>query len=291
MNKYLTAVLAILISFILVACEGTQYQPLTSPELTPSPEISEESTPPLELEKTTENKSDRADIENEDRATIFRNFLTENYSQLSSALYGGIAGVGFIDLDCDGGMEMLLFDAGSSASMGVQFFDIINGVVECISANITSVGESFGGDHFTKTYVNANLFDDFRLMENKQTGERFFLVTSWNGALDFCYSELIKFPAEGEVLTLKSLAYKLEELDEDTGESINVKYKVGSGDVTEKEYRAETERIFSQMEDVGLEAKGVFAWEDEAYTDGLEGLLQMVEKALSLAEVQMRLCQ
>lgn len=288
MHKYLVAVLAVLISFMLVACEGTQ--PLMpSAELSPSPKVSEEPAEPQEMKMVDKRDGTATAIENDEREAIFRSFLTERYDELSRVLYGGIAGVGFIDLDCDGGMEMLLFDAGASASMGVQIFDIVDGEVECISANISTVGESFGGDHFTETYVNANLFEDFRLMENPQTGERFFLVTSKNGAVDFNYSEPIKVSADGEILTLASLTYKYEECDEDTGEIKSVKYKVDGIDATEKEYLAATEKIYSGVEDTGLEAKGVFAWENDAYTNGLEGLLAMTDEALSLAGEQTNL--
>ena len=287
MHKYLTAVLAILISLMLVACEGAR-SPLPSAELSPSPEVVPKQSVPFP-EQETSDKLDEADIDNDERAAIFRAFLTERYNELTDSLYGGIAGVGFIDLDCDGGMEMLLFDAGASASMGVQFFDIIDGEVECISANIFTVGESFGGDHFTETYVNANLFEDFRLMEDKQTGERFFLVTSGNGAIDFSYTELIKFSADSEVLTLTSITYKHEELDEESGEIKSVNYKVGDKDATEQEYIKVTEKIYLDAEDTGLEAKGVFAWESDSYVEGLEGLLAMEEKALSLADNQKNL--
>lgn len=287
MRKYLTAALAILISLMLMACEGAR-SPLPSEKLLPSPEACGQ---PVQLpERETPAGHDRASIENEERAAVFRTFLSERYAELAGALYGGIAGVGFIDLDCDGGMEMLLFDAGASASMGVQIFDIIDGEVECISANIATVGERFGGDHFTETFVNANLFEDFRLMENKQTGESFFLVSSGNGARDSSYTELIRFSADGEVLTLTGVAYRYEEYDEDSGEIKSVSYKVGGREASKEEYMALTGKIYSEAEDTGLEAKGVFAWESDAYTEGLDGLLAMADKALSLTGGQKDLC-
>lgn len=284
MRRHLAIVLAILISLTLVACEGTPAVP--DGGISPSPEpVSNTDVSPAPSDVVR----DRTTVDNAEREQLFLSFLSDNYNALAGVMYNGIAGIGFVDLDCDGGMEMIMFDAGASAAMGLQLFDIIDGKVECVSANLSDIGEQFGGEHFSKTYVNANYFDDFRLMANKQTGERVFSITSGNGAMDFAYSEIIQFGAEGENLTLTSVCYKYEDFDENTGDVTGANYKVGDKVCEESEYSAAKTAFEEENEDTQLEIKGVFAWESSSYTDGLDGLLAMADKALSLAKDQIDL--
>lgn len=221
------------------------------------------------------------------RAKIFRTFLSDNYAELSDAFYEGIYGIGFIDLDKDGGIEMLLFDAGASAAMGLQFFDIIDDRVECISANMESVGAAFGGEHKSDVVVNANSFQDFRLMQDKETGELFFLVYSGNGAADFSYSELIRFTNTEGVLALTSLLYLYKEYDLESGSETGKRFKVNGTNASAAEYSSELNKLNSRMSDTGYLAKGVFLSEGN-YGSSLDGLMEMTDKALCLIGIQLR---
>ena len=221
-------------------------------------------------------------VDNDARFDLFRSFLSDNYQGLSDAFLGGISGIGFIDLDIDGGVEMLVFDAGASAAMGLQFFDIIDDKVECVSANMDSVGKAFGGEHMSKIEVNANHFDDFRLMQNKETGNKFFIVQSGNGAADFIYSELIRFGSNNGVLTLESLMYKYDEYDVDNGNLINESFKIAGKDTDKAKYDAANSAFFSENEDLGYVAMGALLWEGDGYGTGKDGLLKMADKARTL---------
>lgn len=247
-------------------------------DLTPPEDKPQESVPP-----PTETVS----VDDTEVMDTYRAFLAENYERLYEACYGGISGIGFIDLDCDGYREMLLFDAGASASMGVQFFDVADGKVECISANMQPMGDAFGGSHFTKVYVNANHFEDFRLVEVVDTGERFFLVESSNGSLEFFYRELIRFGKdENNVLTLTPLFYSYEEYDEESGDVISSSFRVDGSDVTANEYSNASTTFLGSILDLSLECSGVFAWtsNNSAQYEGRDGFLKMAEDAITLSE-------
>ncbi len=275
--------LAIIVIFILTlfcSCgdlelaESSPYPlPSFSPGGEPSPELGSEFLGPVIA----------VSKENEQRENTFRNFIDENYDSLSAACFGGIAGVGFIDLDLDGCIEMLLFDAGASASMGVQFFDVFDDKVECVSANMSPMAEAFGGEHITDIVVNANYFDDFRLMESADKSQRFFQVVSFNGAADFSYHELIRFGSTNGVLTLNSLAYICEDFDIDSGEVLSAEYKLSGKACTSEEYYAALDLMAKEATDTGLEAKGVFMWEDPSYAADKAGLLAMTDAALKLS--------
>lgn len=269
---------AMAITALLCACgaQNAGLSPSPSPSAaapaSPSPDIGAESpTPPL---------SD----ENGEHKKLFLGFIDENYDGLSAACFGGIAGVGFIDLDLDGSVEMLFFDAGASAAMGVQFFDIIGGAVECVSANMQPMADAFGGAHLSDATVSANYFDDFRLMEDKTTGERFFQVVSANGATDFSYRELIRFGSSDEALTLSSVSYIHEDYDIDTEERIGAEFRLREAVCSEEEYLAAQAEMAANSTDTGYEAAGVFLWENsDLYADGKAGLLAMADAALKLS--------
>ena len=220
-------------------------------------------------------------LDNKPRFDLYLSFLSDNYQELSDAFFGGISGIGFIDLDLDGGVEMLVFDAGASAAMGLQFFDIVDGKVECVSANMDTVGKAFGDEHMSSVIVNANHFDEFRLMEDKATGEKFFTVSSGNGAADFSYSELIRFGSDDGVLTLQSLMYKHEDYDPDTGTLKDESFKVDGKDADNSAYDTASSAFTSGTEDLGYIAAGALAWEKD-YGSGSDGLLAMAEAAETL---------
>ena len=274
MRKYYSIIIIALMLSLLCSCSTAGFSSaLGSPSANPSDDSSS-------TDLTAEPSPSQAVlVDNTARAEIFRTFLSDNYQELSDAFFEGISGIGFIDLDLDGGIEMLLFDAGASAAMGLQFFDIIDDKVECVSANMESVGAAFGGEHMSDVVVNANYFKDFRLFEDKETGKKFFIVNSGNGAADFSYSELIRFGNCNGVLTLESLMYKYEEYDIDTGNVKSDNYKIAGEDADNTLYEAAYKSFFTGAEDLGYVAMGAFLWENDGYSSGLNGLLKMADRA------------
>lgn len=286
MHKISRLLPLILILALLCACTDNgaslkDASPTASEVVSASPEETEKTAAPSEAPASTLP----AAIDNTARCRVFRTFLSDNYEALSDAFTGGISGIGFLDLDCDGGIEMVMFDSGASAALGAEIFDIVDGKVQCVSSNLDAVGRAFGGAHLSDVIVNANRFDDFRLMESADKTKRFFIVQSGNGALDFKYTELVKFGRdENDVLTLESLLYQYQDTDDDgnvTGEN----YKVAGKSATKADYDAAAKAFSKSAADVKYTAKGVFIWDSGAdYETSSAGLQQMAEKAYALWE-------
>lgn len=282
MRKYHNVTAIVLALFLLFSCSTAGFSTaLGSPS---SNSHGDSSSAVLSLEPSMPQAELAGNIA---RAKIFRTFLSDNYAELSDAFYEGIYGIGFIDLDRDGGIEMLLFDAGASAAMGLQFFDIIDDKVECISANMESVGAAFGGKHKSDVVVNANSFQDFHLMQDNETGESFFLVYSGNGAADFSYSELIRFGNDDGILSLTSLLHLYKEYDLESGAETRKRFKVNGKNSSAAEYSSTLNKLSSGMSDTGYIAKGVFFSEGD-YGSSLDGLMEMTDKALCLIGIQLR---
>ena len=285
MRRALVVAFTVLFLFTLCSCGNVNLASLTDSDQSKgtnasSSDISEQ--PTMTSPEPTEELAPA--IDNAERGEIFRSFLSENYQVLTDSFYGGIAGIGFLDLDRDGGIEMLIFDAGASAAMGVQFFDIIDNQVACVSANLESVKDSFGNKQMSDVIVNANYFDDFRLMKDKTTGDEFFIVESGNGAADFSYSELVLFGSNKGTLTLKSLMYKHDDYDIDTGELTGQSFKIDGIIASKAEYDKEYKNFFSALETTDFVSQGVFMWEGTGYETNYNGLMDMVNKALDLIE-------
>lgn len=283
MRKAFTIVLAVTILLTLCSCGNANLASINEPnsseaQNTSSTDIPGETTVP----SPGQTEIPVSNVNNTERGEAFQTFLSDNYQDVSDSFFGGIAGIAFIDLDRDGGIEMLIFDAGASVAMGVQFFDIINDKVECVSANLEAVGKNFGGEHMSDVIVNANYFDDFRLMKEKSTGNEFYIVESGNGAADFSYTELIRFGDNKGTLTLESLMYKHEDYDIDTGDITGRNFKIGANTAEKAEYDKAYKNFFSGLEDTGYESKGVFIWESTDYESNYKGLIDMVNKALTL---------
>lgn len=281
MSKRLVLVtISLLIVSLLSACVSAELYgiaPSPLPDSSPAPTVPIASPAPYSTPAISVSDGG-AQLEE-----TYLSFISDNYDKLSAACFGGIAGVGFVDLDLDGRLEMLLFDAGASASMGVQFFDVIDGEVECVSANMLPMSESFGAEHLSGVVVNANYFDDFRLMQSKSSGEQFFQVISFNGAADFSYHEQIRFGSDNGVLTLTSVCYTCESYDLDTGELTSAEYKLFGKRCDESEYLAALEKSSREYTDTELDVQGVFMWEKQEYTADKAGLLAMANAALSLS--------
>lgn len=286
MRKPYRLLIILLLLSLLCSCGEAGLSSVSATPPAASGDIGASNAPELESPIPPAASEAPEQVDNAARGALFRVFLNDNYQKLSDAFFGGISGVGFIDLDMDGGIEMLIFDAGASAAMGLQFFDIVDGAVECVSANMEAVGTAFGGAHMSSVFVNANHFEDFRLVTDKKTGEKFYIVTSGNGAADFNYSELVRFGSDKGVLTLTSLMYKYTDVDMDTGTVKAESFKLAGKDAAKADYEAAYSDFFSGVEDTGFDAQGVFLWENTQYESGLEGLLTMTDKALTLFEIK-----
>lgn len=282
MKRILGAILAVIMLFSLAGCGAKTAPGDVTPAIQPTTPVPSTGTAiPTESPTPSPKLSSSPAPDDSEAVKIYRDFLKNNYEALFEAC-GSIAGIGFIDLDCDGIREMIIFDSGASASMGVQFFDISDKKVECISANSEAVGKAFGGEHLTANYVNANLLEDFRLMENKADGKQFFLVESGNGNVESFYRELIRFGSEDGVLTLSPLVYRYDEFDDATGAISGSRFKIDGEDSDEAAYLSAISKIYADAADTGLECRGVFMWESPDYTEDFKGFMLMAEKALEL---------
>ena len=133
--------------------------------------------------------------------------------------------------------------------------------------------------------MNCNYFDDFRLVEDIATGERYFLIESGNGAEDFMYREVIRFGRGGGVLTLTSLLYQIESysLDGD-GENMVISqafYEREGQSVSAEEYGAAYEALMASLRYADYSPAGAFIWEDKAYDGSAESFWRLVQTALS----------
>ena len=251
----------------------------TAEVVTPSP-ANETKPPVIETDSPTPSPSETP----ENWKEIFGEFLETEYDRLIESFVSGIAGIGFIDLDVDGSPELIIFDSGASASMGVQIFDIIGREVECVSANIELVGETFGAGHMSRVAISANEFAAFRLMRDTAAGERLFVADSGNGGPDFLYAELIKLGEgeDGEVTVSKFLSKyeEYEESEEGGRELVSRRFEYMGEEADEERYNSLLSEYEAACEDTGYEAHGVFLWEDVAYEKEVEGLFTMFDAAV-----------
>lgn len=215
-----------------------------------------------------------------DWAEAYTAFLEENHETLSQTCFGGVAGVGFIDLDLDNTPELVLFDSGASAYMGVQLFDLTDSGVVCVSASSVETGLAFGGGTLSPLYVNALFFDDFRLMESED-GTRWFQVLSRNGAEDFYYHELLRFsPGEGGCMVPESIWYKHMTVDPATGKETGGTYTVAGESVSAKGLAAAEKAAEKAGQDTGYTAAGAFLWTDKSFGYDRDGFMAMVRAAV-----------
>lgn len=288
MRKPLAALLALTISFILAGCSGepAETQDPGSDLLNSEPPASEQlpsKTPESPEISESPDPSPAPSDGDAETAALFRDFVYNNYDKLAELTGNSISGIGFIDLDLDGDREMLLFDDGASASMGVNIFDVTDDGIRCISANMEALATEFGNGETSAITINANLMEDFRLLENTETGERFFVVESYNGNIESSFSELIRFDRTDSGLDLCSVYYKYEEYDTDTGEVINQSFRVGSTDAMISGYNTFVANFNSDNADLGLECVGVFIWEAPEYTKSRDQFMSLLDQALTLS--------
>ena len=274
MKKLLSILLALLLLFTLCSCTG---QKNPAQEETPDSSTSDPQT-------DENNPDDDADGE-ENLPLVITNweelytaFLSEYYSALNDACGIGFAGIGFLDLDLDGTPELLLFDNGTSSSMGVHFFDIVDNVVTCVSSGVEAVAQTFGGAHLSDETVSAKSFSSFRLMENRSTGEQLFCVESVNGAMNFHFKNMLRFTGENGILSLESLFHSHVVYAAESTNIISEEYSVAGQPADANAYQAAASAFADTYTNTEYTAVGVFIW-DGAYPNTQDGLLRMAADA------------
>ncbi len=207
----------------------------------------------------------------------YLSFLENSYSSIAALWPDGISGVGFIDLDLDGTPELVLFDQGASATMGVQLFDLVNGSVQCVSSTQDSAGAYFGNSYLSDVDICASFFESFRLSSLDQ-GWRFWIDSS-NGSLETTWDEIVRFEGRDGVLTPVSVCARYLESDVDTGLVVSEQYTVNGASGTSADYQ-QVSSVYIGSQDAGYEASGVFLWNDmNAYSTTSQGLLAMARDA------------
>lgn len=208
-------------------------------------------------------------------------FIDDNYDIFAALWPEGLTGVGFIDLDLDGTPEMAVFDPGASATMGVQLFDLADGQVYCVSSVLESAAGAFGDEHFSRVSVCASYFESFRLARTDDGGYCFW-INSANGTLESSWDEIIRFDSDGGVLTPVSVCARYLESDTESGQVTAEKYETADGTTDAAGYESAA-AVYTEAEDMGYDAQGVFLWNDMSlYDTTREGFLAMARDAAAL---------
>ena len=277
MRRFLAVMLLIGLLLALCACTGgesaqdapapagPEVQETAEPVQTPEPEIVSEE-PELTLPEPVEGWQES-----------YLTFLSDNYDIFAALWPEGLAGVGFIDLDLDGTPEMLVFDLGASATMGVQLFDLEEGQVYCVSSVMDSASGAFDPKYFTTVSVCASYFESFRLLRG---GDGYaFWVESANGTLESAWSEIIRFDSVDGILTPVSVCSRYLESNPETGVVFREEYTVGK-DVSDEEGYMLAAQPYTLGEDMGYDGAGLFLWNNmKHYDTTYEGFMAMAEDA------------
>lgn len=209
-------------------------------------------------------------------------FVDNHYDALLSAC-GQISGFAFFDLDRDGTPELLVYDAGASAAMGVSFFDLDGDEPVCVSCGFDETLLDKlpvrAGKQAGEIAVNANGAASFRLLEDPADGTQFYIVESGNGALDFSWRELIRFGCEEDgLLTLESLMYRRDTYDpvtfDSTGSACTVAGEPADADAYDAAYAA----FFAGVRETGFSVPDVFLWTGD-YAQTHDGCMAMLRDA------------
>lgn len=271
MRRLITMLLAALIMLSLCACgaaaDGTVPGPTevplaTEPADTPVPAAEPEASLPTTAEGWQ---------------NVYLTFLDENYDIFAALWPEGLSGVGFIDLDLDGTPEMLVFDLGASATLGVQLFDQRDGRVYCVSSGLDSAAGAFGEEYFTPLSICASYFDAFRLIETEEG--YVFWVQSANGTLESAWDEVIRFDCVDGVLVPVSVCSRYLESNVETGEVIAEDYTV-AGEASDAAGYEQAAAPYVNGADTGYEAVGMFLWNNmKHYDTTYDGFMAMAQDA------------
>ena len=275
MKRVTMLLLAAIMVMTLCACvrePEPEIEPLLTPKptFTAAPATPEPTMPPspvvLELPEPPEGWAD-----------AYLTFIEDNYDIFAALWPEGLTGVGFIDLDLDGTPEMVVFDQGASATLGVQMFDLIDGQVYCVSSVLETAAGAFGDDYFSNISVCASYFEAFRLSFTAY-GYTFWVASS-NGTLESSWDEIIRFDCTDGVLTPETVCGRYLESDAETGLVVTQHYTVG-GDESDKEAYDGAAAIYQGGRDTGYEAAGVFLWTDmNRYDTTYDGFMNMARDA------------
>ena len=273
--KRVVVILAVLLASTLCACGGGQEvlpepEPTAAPVATEAPATPTPTAPPspivLVLPEPTPGWADS-----------YIDFIDNNYDIFAALWPEGLTGVGFVDLDLDGTPEMVVFDQGASATLGVQLFDLIDGRVWCVSSVLDSAAGAFGDDYFSRISVCASYFEAFRLTSTA-AGYTFW-VSSSNGTLESSWDEIVRFDCTDGVLTPESVCGRYLESDAETGLVVTQHYTVGGEETDEEAYEAAA-AVYQSGLDAGYDAKGVFLWNDmNRYDTTYDGFMAMARDA------------
>lgn len=276
MRRFSAVVLLIGLFLMLCACGGVEAQqdaPIPTPEATMLPEESEPAAVPEAGPETDPVLQEPVEGWQE----AYLTFLSDNYDIFAALWPEGLSGVGFMDLDLDGTPEMLVFDLGASATMGVQLFDLVEGQVYCVSSVMDSASGAFDPKYFTTVSVCASYFESFRLLQGENGCA--FWVESANGTLESAWSEIIRFDSADGVLTPVSVCSRYLESDPETGVVFREEYTVGA-EASDEEGYAQASLPYTQGEDMGYDGSGLFLWNNmKHYDTTYEGFMAMAEDA------------
>lgn len=206
-------------------------------------------------------------------------FVDDHYDALLAAC-GQISGFAFLDLDRDGTPELLVYDGGASAAMGVNLFDLDGDELVCVSCcfdeSLLSKLPVRAGEQVGKVFINANGESSFRLLETPSDGSQFYIVESGNGTALFLWRELIRFGCDEDgLVTLESLMYRRDLYDEATMEPAGSECTVGGEPADAAAYDAAYAAFFAGVQETGFSIPDVFLWTGD-YAQTHDGCMTML---------------
>ena len=275
MKRYTILALAGLMLLCLCACGGAETPATTE---IPSPTAAAETAAPAAEKLPAAEPVSALPETTEGWQETYLTFLEDNYDIFAALWPEGLSGVGFVDLDLDGTPEMLVFDFGASATLGVQLFDLVDGRVHCVSSGLDSAAGAFGEMHFTPVSICASYFDAFRLIETEEGGHAFW-VHSANGTLESAWDEIIRFDCVDGVLVPVSVCSRYQESNVETGEIVAENYTV-AGEASDAAGYEQAAGPYVNGADTGYEAVGMFLWNNmKRYDTTYDGFMAMAQDA------------
>lgn len=197
-------------------------------------------------------------------------FLT-NEGELPEALNIAVNGAGLADLDVDGTPELILFDPGSGASNGINIFDIdANGQVVCVSA-----ASMFNGG-FTPISIFGSDANMFHLVKT-EPGQLAYYCISSNSTEGYAYEAYISF-VQGDLLSLKELAFVEEEADPAFPDEKSYRYRVDGNETTDDAYVRKVDAFLGNAEELPANVSAVMLT-DKGDTSDMQGALEMFKEA------------
>ena len=283
MKKLLLILLILSLSISLLGCGSNSDTNSSASETNQNTDSVSESDLNFPDDSEDALSNENAPVDNEKLFAKYNELIENSYDSIMELTFGSISGIGFADLDRDGGMEMILFDGGASAAMGIILFDIVDDNIQLISAYGPTENAAYGLDYFSDTFISANFFEDFRKMKSLETEDEFFLLESGNGNMEFIYRDLIRFgKGEKGQLTLEALMHRTENFDVETGDPTTAEYSVGGESCDKEAYDKAASQFYSGCYDTGFDAPGVFLWEDPSSPEmSKDRLSLMAEEAFS----------